>query len=438
MSLLKSQEIPHEIIQIISEFLPENDLYNLCQSNVFLWKIITKSSAIFKVIFQRECNFTIPSISIKKPDCNCRHLVCNPNNFMLITRNWNRIIFNSTNKHTIIESFQNKTFQPYVIYKSIWNKLFFNTKIFSVLCRILSFKYWSEQTIINLFSDACNYLITRELNSIELHLFSPVILIQENDKIKVSLDVPKHNMDLIPVLNFKQFQKTFNDLYYFNVWAKKINWNYFIISGSSVLAAVLNKNWTKHSKHDVDIYAHSMDYKTFKDFITKIRLSFIWPYVYYNTGHITTFELFIHEDIIITLQFIYICKSITSSTLNRIIENFDLDICQVLYNVIENKVLCTAAFIQSLKTEYIIPYRLLLSKYICQDKQIYRIKKYFYKGFNKMLIPKTLSVNVFQKLINKPHEHHQSQLCRYSHNIIACDYFDIQKKLLIYLNINRK
>ena len=148
-------------------------------------------------------------------------------------------------------------------------------------------------------------------------------------------------------------------------------------------------------------------------------------HLYLDHGNFVTFELCIKNMKRIRLQFIFTCKTITTLTLNKIIENFDLDICQLVYNVKENKILCTGAFIQSLKTEYIIPCCLMLTKHVNQMKQINRINKYFKKGFENILIPKNLSITLFEKLINYYHikvEHLEAQE-KYCSKIIPCDFF---------------
>ena len=112
------------------------------------------------------------------------------------------------------------------------------------------------------------------------------------------------------------------------------------------------------------------------------------------------------------------------------IENFDLDICQALYNVNAKQIPCTGAFIQSLKTEYIIPYYLMLINEINQNIHILRIKKYIKKGFIKLLLPKNLSMNTLEHLINNV----TYEDVAYSRNIIPCDYYEVQKHLLLFLH----
>ena len=430
ISLFQSQRIHHDIIQVLSEYLQEKDLYNLSQSDLYLFNTITTSESIFKCILRRECNYSQPTCITQKRICK-KDLICNVNDPTLIYNKWKRIIGSSTN-HQLIKELQDKTFQHYILYKQIWQKLFGNTMTFTAIYRILSFKYWSGQKLISLFDDTKHYLTTRSLNKIEKHLFNPVILKRINNTVKVCLAKDEYSFELKPVINFKQFQAVFNCMYYFEEWFKLINWDHFIISGSSVLASVINKNWTNEHKHDIDIYSHSINATTFKKYLETLHVTFSnhYLYEYVDYGSIVTFTLHIRRKKKIKLQFIFTCFSITSLTLNKIIENFDLDICQVLYNVKEKKVLCTGAFIQSLKTEYVIPYCLMSNDKIDQSIQIIRINKYIKKGFTKMLLPKKLSINTFENLLNNV----IYKNVWYSCSIIPCDYFEVQKHLLMYLN----
>ena len=364
------------------------------------------------------------------------------NDATLIYKHWNRCFSSSSTQQQsdFINQVQDKTFQQYTLYKPIWHKLFFKIEHFTTINRILSFKYWSHQKLINLFDDAEYYFGTRSLNQLEKQLFNAVTLIQSNDnELKVHLQTNQITFKLTPVINADQFKNNFEHVYFFSEWSRFINWNYFIISGSSVLANVINKNWTDEPHHDIDIYSHSISVIDFRQFINKIYLllrQFGYLVTYDERGTLITFVLRINNFKRIRLQFIFTCKTITALTLNKIIENFDIDICQILYNVKENKILCTGAFIQSLQTEYIIPYRLIIHKSINQTKHISRIRKYFKKGFENILLPKSLPIASFEKLINyhdikMDHVEAQETYCP---KVIPCDFFEVQKKLLEILH----
>ena len=436
MSFFKSLKINNDIIQCFCQFIQEQDLYNLCNSDNYLFCTISNSTPIFKAILQRESNYLTPKCMIIKN--NCSNLICNMNDPMLIYKQWFRSSRYSRDQSKIILKFQDKTFQQYILYKPIWHKLFFNNELFRTIYRVLSFKYWSQQTLINLFDDAEYYLKTRTLNHLEKKLFNAVELIQyNNNKINIHLQENPIKFKLNPVIKFEQFKKNFNDLYFFDEWSNYINWNYFIISGSSVLATVINKNWTNEPHHDIDIYSHTINIVHFRKLINIMHLSFQnCGHLYVDHGTFVTFELYGKNMKRIRLQFIFTCQTITILTLNRIIENFDLDICQLLYNVKENKIFCTGAFIQSLQTEYIVPYCLIINKNFKQIKQISRIIKYFKKGFQNMLIPKNLPVKRFEEIINYYHDKIENLEieAKYCSKIIPCDFFEVQKNLLKILH----
>ena len=432
-SLFQTQQVHHDIIQILSGYLQEEDLYNLLLSNNYLYEVITNSEAIFKCILKRECNYYTPNCIIQQ--CRCKKdIICNINNPILIYNRWkyiSRFPLNDALNDALIKELQDKTFQQYTLYKPIWRKIFSNTMIFNTIYRVLSFKFWSRQHLLNLFDHTEQYLTKRSLNKIEKQLFNPIKIKKVNNALRFCLASNECSFTLKCVNNFQQFETIFNSLYCFNKWSDLINWHHFVISGSSVLAAVIQKNWTQQKKHDIDIYSHSMNYITFKKYITKLHatISNRYSYDYDDYERIATFTLNIEERKI-TLQFIFTCPSITIFTLNKIIENFDLDICQVLYNVNEKQILCTGAFIQSLKTEYIIPYYLMSNDKINQDVHILRIKKYIKKGFIKLLLPKKLSINTLEHSINNV----TYDDVAYSRTTIPCDYFEVQKHLLSFLH----
>ena len=427
LSLFQTHQITHDIIQILSEYLPEDDLYQLIQNNKYCYDIITKSEAIFKIILKRECNYYMPFCIIQRSLCE-KDLICNINNPTLIYDRWRSIVRLPLN-HLLITELRDKTFQQYILFKPIWQKIFSNTKTFNTLYRILSFKFWSGQYLLNLFHNSEQYQVKRSLNNIEVELFNPIKIIKVSNVFKIGL-VNNESFMLKCAENYHQFEKNFQSLYHFDKWFDLINWNYFVISGSSVLASLINKNWTQDKKHDVDIYSHSINYITFKQHINKLHLTLrnLCFYEYKDHRHLVTFTLSIKNRKII-LQFIHTCHTITLSTLNKIIENFDLDICQVLYNVNDKQILCTGAFIQSLQTEYIIPYY-LISNVTNQNTHISRIKKYIRKGFNKLLLPKKMSIKQFEYLLNNVN----CNVVSYCRNTIPCDYFEVQKQLLSFIH----
>ena len=91
MSLFQTQQVHHDIIQILSGYLQEEDLYNLLQSNKYLYDVITNSEAIFKCILKRECNYYTPNCIIQQSLCK-KDIICNINNPVLIYNRWKYII----------------------------------------------------------------------------------------------------------------------------------------------------------------------------------------------------------------------------------------------------------------------------------------------------------------------------------------------------------
>ena len=142
LSLFQTHQIHHDIIQIFSGYLQEEDLYNLLQSNKYLYDVVTNSEAIFKCILKRECNYFTPKCIIQQHPCK-KDVICNINDPVLIYNRWKRIIRYPTND-TLIKELQDKTFQQYTLYKPVWGKIFSNTMTFNTIYRVLSFKFLSR------------------------------------------------------------------------------------------------------------------------------------------------------------------------------------------------------------------------------------------------------------------------------------------------------
>ena len=72
---------------------------------------------------------------------------------------------------------------------------------------------------------------------------------------------------------WKHFRSKFTKRYFVNIWAKYINWNTFIIAGSSVLACIIQgihtTRWLFEVTHDVDIFGININYIEFKREIEK-------------------------------------------------------------------------------------------------------------------------------------------------------------------------
>ena len=407
-----------EIIIILCIYLPESDIINLCDCVINLRKMISSSELLCKQIILRDSHFVFPIIEFY--DLCSFHLICNQNNPLLIQNHWSKLL--PSNSVKLLNLLQTKTYQQFKTYKQIWFDLFISTSTYKMISRIMSFRYWNGQQLINLFDNAIT-LNCRGLTELECTLFTPVHIQSSDSVFTLSINSNnKLNYDL--VLDICTFKNLLFIRYEFAIWYKCINWNNFIISGSSILSCILNKNWTNEINHDIDIYAHSITIKSFMFQVLDIYTQ-LQPYAanFSNIDNIISFELQ-KLNSVIKLQFIFVCSHVTP---NRIIESFDLDINQVLFNVHSNKVLCTMAFIQCLQSNYIIPYQLIVEDTIYSHKHLQRVSKYIKRGFNQLLLPKRMCLDKFIHKLNAINEldvilYHSN----YYTSILPCDYYDVQ------------
>ena len=406
------------VIPILCMYISDMDLFNLSKAIDYIRVMITTSELICKIILLRDYNY-LDNSNESKSQCHV-HLVCNKNMSSLITPYWVKHVLNGDMK--LMHTLQLKTYQQYTIYKRIWFQLFYKTTTFKMMSRIMSFKYWSNQQLLNLFEhDVCKY---RMLSTFEQVIFTPVHIYLDGTNIHIAKN-SQNKLHLEIANNMSKFTQTFEARYRFSTWSNYINWQYFIISGSSVLSCILNKDWTSQSHHDVDIYSHDIDINVFKTHVINVyRQCGANATNYINKTKIMSFKL-TFGTYTMTLQFIFTCQSMN---MNQIIENFDLDICQVLYDVRTNKIMCTMAFLQCLQTCYIIPYQLIIHDNIDNWKHIGRIKKYINRGFNQLLIPVKIPIKKLQDQLQVTFINDQrSDEQGYYKSIIPCDYYNVQE-----------
>ena len=415
-----------EIIIILCIYLPESDIIKLCDIILNLRQMISRSELLCKQIILRDSHFVFPIIELHNV---CQfHLICNQNNPLLIQSHWSKLV--PPNCMKLSNLLQTKTFQQFKTYKKIWFDLFISTSTYKMISRIMSFKYWNGQTLINLF-DNVNTLSCRSLTKVECMLFTPVHI--ELIDLDFTLSINSCNkLTYNLVLDICTFKQLLVSRYDFAIWHKFINWNNFIISGSSILSCIINKDWTDQVNHDIDIYAYAIDLKSFMfqvvDSYTQLQ-----PYAdnFINIDNIISFELQ-NLNNSIRLQFIFICSHVTP---NRILESFDLDINQVLFNVHSNQVLCTMAFIQCLKSNYIIPYQLIVEDTFYSHKHLQRVLKYIKRGFNQLLLPKRMCLDKFIDKLNVLNQFDNlSYQSNYYNSILPCDYYDVQYHYFSHLS----
>ncbi len=313
-------------------------------------------------------------------------------------------------------------------------KIFNKSDIWNSLSRIVSYTSWNNYSITNLHDKLFK---PRKLNNNEQKVFNIVRIDEFCNTFKCTiLKTNIYNTQSELVMNFTRFAQNFNRLYLCAHWFYLINWNNFCIAGGSILAALLNKDWTNQTGHDIDIFAYEISHCEFvKQFMNILSNLDSNNYTFTNTFNVKTLKLslcvsdfFGHKTMYknITLQFIYIAHLVTP---NIILHNFDLDIVQILYQPNKKRVFATDAFIQSLNTNTIIPYNLIRNAEVLSIRTLSRIKKYIIRGFNQILIPKSISVTILTHLLNQTNKKIDNRVIR-NYLVINADHFGTQEKMI--------
>ena len=418
MSSCTEWQLPIEVIITLCIYLPITDLihvYNCIQN----WRnVITTSELFCKNVILRDSYFIYPKL-----DSNnlCQfHLICNQNNALLIKNHWSQLV--SPENVELINLLQTKTYQQYKTYQKEWSDLFMSTSTFKLLSRLMPFKYWIGQELINLF-DISKDINSRPLTTFECKVFTPVHVNMINRTYKTSIcSSNKLNHDLI--LDITAFKQLLADKYNFFNWYKFVNWKFFVISGSSIVSCFLNKDWTDQCNHDIDIYAYGIDIRTFL-YLVNNTYTHLSGYAnnWLNLDNIVSFEIQ-SSEYSIKLQFIFMCSQITPS---KIIENFDLDICQLLFDVQTDRLLCTMAFVECIRSNYIIPYQLIVEDKFCSWKNLQRVIKYIKRGFNQLLLPSNMPLCKFTHKLNiSTTFDSMPNSVNYYKSVIPCDYYNVQ------------
>lgn len=436
------QSLPRVILEIIIKCLHLIDMHQFFLCSKFTQSFV-KNQLLLKEILLR--NYSDPPKSTDKSNkCQDGHFFCAIDEMAYIYHFWKQYLFGHgvvfSNKQ-FVEMYSNlklasKTRRKFTLYKTNW-KIFHQTTIHQTLCRILSFKFWSKQPLFDVHQ---HKLQNRTLNFYEQNLFQCIKITNFITHYKIQALKVEHN----PVIGFAtdisdigDFVRNFERMYLFSRWVNFIDWDCFCVAGSSVVSALLNKDWTQQDSHDVNIFAHSISLKEFQMKVTNIHYHFgNFKYEYVNKPTIKTFKIQMSHSVII-LQFIWQCKIFQ---VNNILGNFDLDICQSAFLPNELKVVGTGAFIECIKTGCFMSYPLISEKRILRITTIKRIKKYINKGFRFLLIPKAMDSSLLESGLNEKQVYtpnNTSNIEYLFHELalmnISFDFFDVQRKFVSLL-----
>lgn len=426
--------IPNDLCIMITCYLNINDIFKLFETCKY-FRHMYKSEILIKHII-KNIYFIKPKPINKRNGCANGHLFCSFPDSKFIKLYWNYYLFRTHNVVDSVVKFENmyKSLKLYSKTKRKWTLYndnfvnFKNTATMKVLYRLLSFQFWMTYKLFNIHDEnICN----RTLNSLENNIFQHIYVNIKNEKFIVHA-TNKKNGKKLDITKYKSFLMIFHFRYAFFDWRKFINWNHYFIAGSSVLSALIDIDWRDSDVHDVDIFSYGISLKQFNKEVLKF-LSYFSDIYYKFINRVNTKTIIVkigHKCVI--LQFIWLCKL---GSPQQIIHNFDLDICQCIFFPNEQKVMVSGAFIQAIQTGSIICYTMINNKQIMNIDTSIRLQKYIKKGFQYILIPKTMKLKFLQQCLNSKNEKvvvkknsiHRKEYVLFN---VAFDFFEIQKNFI--------
>ena len=394
-------ELPIALLTIICTFVDIHDLIKLLLVHS-IFSFITSNKVIFVNLFQATNKSVNQSNTIvtQHSHCNCNICICKTK---CLHYYWKQYLFNfnivdsletfysTTNKLNLDLDLHNR-----IVYNATW-RIFYKCKLFLALSRTLSFQPLQKIEAINLYSINIE---SRMLNFYEKQIFSSIQIVP-NGKNYTIMPINK-NCSKFQLNTKKIFINKFIQRYFINIWAKYINWDKFVIAGSSVLACIINgiqtKEWLFELNHDVDLFAININYVEFQREIINFQRHLQDIIISVSkTKYVSTFCLFINNEYI-HIQFIWLCRYFN---IDSILQNFDMDLVQCSFNPQKNIIKTSFAFIQFINTGYATIYSLLNSKSIINIKSKSRLIKYINRGFHNWLVPKKLNLNILKQSLNE-------------------------------------
>lgn len=308
------------------------------------------------------------------------------------------------------------TRQQYLLYLPSYDS-FSSTAVMATIRRLLPYRFKTRQPLYDIHRTTIE-LTGRMLNKYERCLFKPVRIsladgIGSVINVCDSMDRTFYSMN-----NYCMFQKKFNQAYLLYFWRDWVDWDKFYIAGSSVTAALTNMDYSSSPSHDVDIFSKLISPGSFRfqifRFIKKLEQSisdgrkhgytphhpFVIAYEQRSVPDIKTFKITVSFGARyrhLLLQFVNLC---CRGNPMQIVGSFDMDVCQCLFHPSQHKVLVTGAFIEAIRTGYIMCYTVCGDHQIFKHKSVRRMKKYISKGFCHWLIPKEMSNAYLQKSLS--------------------------------------
>lgn len=196
----------------------------------------------------------------------------------------------------------------------------------------------------SLLTDISTYQPTwRLLTQAETEFFSSFA--SPNNPVEVVQSFPSA---LLPI-STDNFLQQMNDVFGFNHWAPDMDFNSYVLAGGAVSACLTR---TARRTQDLDFFStrSSLAQESRQEFILVERLTNLYGYTLYKS-HVYrsgVCSLSCINSIIcggLKFQFIYFARDMTPI---EILQSFDMDICEVLFNGFELK--ATSPFMHALQT----------------------------------------------------------------------------------------
>ncbi|CAF2347481.1 unnamed protein product [Rotaria sp. Silwood2] len=337
-------KIPFDILCLIGSSLSGYDAFSFAES--VSQEIMKSERKFWSILGMKRLNKT--TVVFSKPKLGYYDLIIDYIVQLSSGRYYSRFIYNgftSERLMSVMNCCQSQSFQAYC-------------RFLSYTCHFMCF----QMPVLSFFNYSFFYS-SRSLTSIEMDLFR----------------ICRHGHlteGSIVVQDLDSFINNLNNRFSFSSIKNWINFSSFVIAGGAVLNCLLIEGFDS-SLQDLDVFWLGGSWNSFlneiNNFKQRAHASILTEKNYY--GKLIEFQLYIDQDHIIKIQFIFGREEMNLSFL---LYTFDLDVVQVAFD--GTKIISTLGFCQAIATKTFICYRLTND---IRDAPLYvdRCLKYNIRGF---------------------------------------------------------
>lgn len=199
-------------------------------------------------------------------------------------------------------------------------------------------------------------------------------------------------------INSKQvFLYNLEQYYLFELIKYYVNWKAgFFVAGGAILTSLIAE--IQHTtRSDLDIFAFGMGSDEFDNHIEIFELNLMNDSVSFTFKRSSFGTRTIELGVGVTIQFIFICKV---ETISSILNGFDHSILGVAYLPDKNTLVCTNAFLKSLDFGHSFIYTANNNKRILFLSLIQRLRKYARKNLKHFIVPTSVDLQLIEDLLN--------------------------------------